>query len=260
MDVLIIFRLKVLKMSYIKRLSSSFYNESDIQLLCVHHAGGGASFFYPWAKYFNQNTAVSAIQLSGREELLLESPVHTMKEVIENIWPSFVNFIRQPYFLFGHSLGALICFELTQKAFINCLPLPKHLIVSACRAPHILSKRSNFHNISDVDLLNQLKGCNGISEELLNTKEFCDIFLPIIKADFSIAEYYLCSNIVQLPVNITALSGRDDPLVDSESIKSWEKHTSRKFNQVEFSGGHFFLKSSSIEVLQAIENIKKKID
>ncbi|MGH6679076.1 MAG: thioesterase II family protein, partial [Bradyrhizobium sp.] len=106
-----------------------------IQLVAFPHAGGGATAFYPLAGLLPEAIELRAVQLPGRETRLGEAPFTRLPPLIDALADALGDSLRVPYALFGHSLGALIAFELAREFRRRRLPLPRTLIVSGRRAP-----------------------------------------------------------------------------------------------------------------------------
>lgn len=228
-------------MKCVKLLGAESRDKSKPNLICAHHAGGGASFFYPWAKFFSDFN-VFALQLPGREELIHQHRANTMGEAIEMVWEAFESHTFEPYILFGHSMGALISFELARKAMNNSTTLPSKLIVSACRAPHKKLSRKPIHKFNDKDFINAIKSYGGLSEALSkNIDELKELYVPVLRSDFEIAENYINDQINIFPFDITVLHGNDDPSVELSSAREWKAYTNGSFVMNSFSGGHFYL-------------------
>ncbi|OJW52767.1 MAG: hypothetical protein BGO67_04770 [Alphaproteobacteria bacterium 41-28] len=158
---------------------------SKIRLFCFHHGGGSASTFYPWVTLLP--VEVVAIQLPGRETRYKEPLLESMKEVVPHILEDFKKYTEKPFVIFGHSVGALIGFELVRSLRRLRLSLPLHLVMSGCKAPHLPLGRRSLHDLPTPKLISELTIYNGIPSEILNgDPELLDLFFPIIRADFKI--------------------------------------------------------------------------
>ena len=115
------------------------------------------------------------------------------------------------------------------------------LLISASRAPHIPSVHKPIHNLPDKEFIEELLVYNGISEEILQTPEMIELFLPLLRADFSITETYPYIPSDPLPYAITVLGGFKDPKVSQADLEGWGKHTTAQFSMRIFPGDHFFL-------------------
>lgn len=228
---------------------------ANLRLICSHYAGGGASAFYQWQKYLPANIEVAAIQLPGRESRFGESLFNNMKDIINELCENFTSCLDKPFILFGHSLGALICFELTRKLQKQALLLPEHLILSGCKAPHIQRRRKAIHTLPDKEFIKELMQYNGMPNEILDCEEILNLFLPIIRADFTVSETYCYTDVDILPVNITAISGCHDSTVLEADMKEWSRYTCKNFSHFSLEGDHFFIKSAQEKLLDIIKAV-----
>src|SRR3990167_1065324 len=161
-----------------------------IRLFCFHHSGGGASAYYPWMAQLSPHIEMLAIQLPGRETRFAEPLNNNLKEIVAELSKSFTLYTDKPFFVFGHSLGALISFEFVKSIQQLYSVFPRHLIISGTKAPHLPFRMKHLNRLDDKTLKEELKVYNGIDEYILNNDEFLDLFLPIIRSDFSIYENY----------------------------------------------------------------------
>ena len=157
--------------------------------------------------------------------------------------------------LLGHSIGALIAFEFTRLLRKHRAPQPKHLIISGTKAPQVPFKRPIIHNLPDSALIEEIRKYNGIPNDILEDRELMSIFLPIIRADFSISETYQYTSEEPLKCPITALGGLSDTSFDQPDLFEWEKQTSSLFKYNLLEGDHFFIRSSYKEVIAIVNKL-----
>ena len=241
--------------------STSWYLAYDkkpyarIRLFCFHHSGGAASMYYPWIKGLSSNIELIAIQLPGREGRFTEPLTDNLTEILGILTEGFNSYQDKPFFIFGHSLGGLLAYQFTKSLYQRYSFLPKKLIVSATKAPHLPFRMKHMSKLDGEALIEELKVYSGIDENILNDNELLQIFLPIIKSDFSISETYRHKNSCPLSCDILALSGKDDKTVSEREAQAWSEYTSGKFKHLSFSGGHFFIKEHHEEILKLINQI-----
>lgn len=226
-----------------------------VNLFCFHHSGGGASTFYPWLDHLSPSIEMIAIQLPGRETRFTEKLINKLDEILENLSEGFNALKETPFFLFGHSLGGLLAYEFAKKVYENYSISPKHLIISARKAPHMPNRMQGLSTLRDESLKEKLKLYDGVDDKILHNEELLDIFLPIIRSDFSISEMYNNPEILPLPCNITHLSGKDDQTINQQEIMEWKKYTTRNFKSLTFNGGHFFIKNNQNDIIRYINDI-----
>ena len=215
------------------------------RLFCFTHAGGGASAYQLWLRTFPADIDVCIIQLPGREQRIREKPFtqfeHLLSALIEVLQP-YLYRPEIPYAFFGHSMGALISYGLTRAFVQQGKPLPTHLFVSAYRAPHLPLRGPVLHTLSETELVQFLLQLNGTQRELLENEELRSLFLPLLRADFSICETY--QHLIdreRLPCPITVFGGLQDQRVTSNDLEAWSKLTQADFELRMFPGEHFFI-------------------
>ena len=226
-----------------------------IRLFCFHHSGGGASSYYPWIDQLSHNIEMIAVQLPGRENRFSEPLNNSVEDIVAQLSKKFSVYTDKPFFTFGHSLGALISFEFIKAVHQSFSVYPHHMIISATKAPHLPFRMEHLSQLNDKTLKEQLRIYNGIDERILNNNEILDLFLPIIKSDFSIYETYNFSESKPFPCDILALSGMEDKTVTTEDILGWEKYTEGKFEHLSFPGEHFFVRDNQKRILEIINQL-----
>ncbi|MDR1057292.1 MAG: hypothetical protein LBL17_01800 [Coxiellaceae bacterium] len=231
---------------------------SKLNLICFHHAGGAASFFSGWQKDLPNLIQLISFQLPGREALHNHLFLNDFNEVIDKIISNKLIFTSKPYALFGHSLGAIIAFELARRLTTDAFPQPQCLIVSGNCAPN-LYKQEKFSHLSDnlfIKKMNEKYG--GISDEILYCQELLNFLLPRFRADFYLSENYSYSSSPALKIPIFVFTGINDVSVDRGEIFAWEQETNNECKIYEFEGDHFFISSARKQVLERINKILYK--
>lgn len=170
------------------------------------------------------------------EDAITELPV-LVKVLANELSP----YLHQPYYFFGHSMGALLSYEVTRNLAKKGKPLPKHLFVSGYHAPQLPGPNPPIHHLPDNDFINKLAKMNGTPSELLANREFLDLFLPSLRADFKMCETYSYIEGPELTCPITVFGGKHDPEASEEMLAAWEMQTSGGFAMQMFEGDHFYL-------------------
>lgn len=230
--------------------------EATLRLFCFSYAGSGASIFRSWSTQFpSSHVEMFAVQLPGRESRLKEPLVTHLVSLIQAITAAMLPYLDRPFALFGHSLGALIGFEVArQLRQLHCLD-PSHLIVSGRHAPHLPALTPPIHQLPDAEFVEQLRRYNGTPENVLQNRELMQLFLPILRADFTLNEAYIYTTADPLDCSISAFGGLQDQIVSQASLAAWREQTSRHFNLHMFSGNHFYLRNEQKKLLLTISDI-----
>lgn len=226
-----------------------------IRLFCFPYAGATSSIFREWINLLPSTVEVIGFELPGRGSRFNEPITSDLPLIIKALKADFLFFNQKPFVFFGHSLGTKIAYELCRAFSVNNTPLPKHLIVSGGRAPHLSWRKKMIHTLPDAQLIEELKTYNGIPSDVIKEPEILDLFLPVLRADFTISETYKYIPGSPLPIPITALGGNNDPKVSFEEILGWRMHTSKTFNHRILPGDHFFIKESQKQLLEIINGI-----
>lgn len=224
-----------------------------MRLFCFAYAGGSATEFLPWQAQLAPHIEVCGIQLPGRGSRWSEPPVTEMAPLVEAIARVIARHAEIPFALFGHSLGAMLAFEVARYCQNQALCLPVHLFASGCDAPPHFSD-PQWQDIDDRTFIEALRQLNGTPPELLEHDELMRLVLPMLRADFGLVAKYVYLSGPRLRVPITVLSGTSDEQVSSELLGDWEAETDAGFDQHRFEGGHFFIQERSAEIIACVKN------
>ncbi|WP_121614368.1 thioesterase II family protein [Mesobacillus foraminis] len=241
-------------------ICSSFYYYKSIanpvvRLLCFPYAGGSALAYRKWTQSLADEIEVCPVQLPGRENRMAEEPIRALPKLIallaDELEPAINSSI--PYAFFGHSMGALISYELAKEINKRSWKMPIQLFLSGKRPPQLSKKERPTYNLPEKEFIDELRKMNGTPEEVLGNKEIMDLFLPIIRADFEIVDTYQFDLSSPLSCPITAFGGLNDPLTQKEDLDSWKELTTSEFNIHLFPGDHFYLFEHEKKLLKAIQ-------
>lgn len=228
--------------------------QARFRLFCFPYAGAGASIFRTWLEDVPAEIEICPIQLPGRENRIKETPFTRLSPLIQTLAPLLRPYLDIPFAFFGHSLGALLCFELAREFRKQNFPSPAHLFVSGSRAPQIPDLDAPIHRLPEPKFLESLRRLNGTREEVLQNPELLQVFLPALRSDFAILETYFYATQERLDCPITAFGGMEDSKVSHEQLDAWRNQTSGEFKLQLFPGDHFFLHHHRKALLDAINN------
>lgn len=230
-----------------------------VRLFCFPFAGGGASSYRTWPAHLPADVEVLAIQLPGREERLPETPFRDVSDLVPVLVEVLTPWLDRSFALFGHSMGALVAFELARALRARGKPLPAHLFLSAhCgpRKPHCLPP---VEAMPDDELSRVLRRLGGSSDASLADDEVMQIVLPLIRADLTLCERYRYVPDEPLSCPISAFGGTLDDFVRRADLAGWRAETRAGFDLRMFPGGHFFLDRAKPRLLQAVADELSRI-
>jgi medium-chain acyl-[acyl-carrier-protein] hydrolase len=224
-----------------------------LRMFCFPYAGGNASIFRNWHIRLPNCVEVYGIQLPGRCDRFAEYPLTRMAEVVSKLGPALLPLLRGPFAFFGHSMGAILSFEAARWLQRTHQIYPRHLYVSGRRAPHIPDMDPPLHQLNQTDFIGRLSQLNGIPTEILASVEMLEVVLPVLRADAEVCETYQYVDDVPLRCPITAFGGKDDGDETLERMEEWCKHTTSHFRLHALEGGHFFIHSNELALLNILE-------
>jgi surfactin synthase thioesterase subunit/glycosyltransferase involved in cell wall biosynthesis len=206
------------------------------RLFWFPHAGGGASTQAMGLRYIG-------VRLPGRESRLAEAPFERMAPLVEALARAIEPYTAEPFAFFGHSMGAVVAFELVRALRRRGLPLPRILIASAARAPQF--RRNHVPPAASTE------------EELLASlnipQELAPAVLPALRADTTLYRHYVYAEDAPLDCPIRAYGGTEDPNIGTHHLEAWREQTTASFAMRLFPGGHFYLRESADALRRALE-------
>jgi surfactin synthase thioesterase subunit len=223
-----------------------------LRLFCFPYAGAGASAYRAWDNSLGAEVAVCPIQLPGRGTRLSEPPCTRLSRLVDALTDALLPQLGMPFALFGHSMGALIGFELARELRRRRGIEPVHLFVSAHRAPQLAPRESPIHQLPADAFVARLRRLNGTPPEVLDNAELMELALPILRADFELCETHVFRAAERLRCPISAFGGLNDSDVSPEDLAAWRSQTDGPFSLRMFTGDHFFLGDSSAPLLRAV--------
>lgn len=212
-----------------------------VRLFCFPYAGGRAAIYRNWPERLPPTVELWALEIPGRGGRLSEPPFTRMELLVKAIAPALLPFLDRPFAFFGHSMGAVIAYELARLLEREHGRPPGHLFVSGRRAPHLAEPRLHSYNLPDREFLEHLRHLNGTPEEVINNQELMQLMLPVLRADFELIQTYAYAQGAPLTCPLSALGGLEDRDVKRECLEAWREHTTARFALALFPGDHFFL-------------------
>lgn len=226
---------------------------ASARLFCLPFAGGGASVYRQWCNQLKESIEVCLIQPPGREDRHTEPAYTHSNQMAEAIIAQIRPLLDKPFAFYGHSLGALLAFEVARRLRAAELPAPSVLFLAAHRAPHLPLMRRIFYNLPDHELVAEIQRLNGTPAAILEDREMLRYWLPIMRADLQICDTYEFVAASPLSCAVVAYAGADDKAVPPERMQGWQDHTTGAFALHVFPGDHFFVRTAQAALLEALE-------
>lgn len=222
-----------------------------VRIFCLPHAGGGPAAFHHWPWTLAASIEVHVAQLPGRGARFGELPYTRMEPLLEALLVALRPLLDRPTAFFGHSLGALLAFEIV-RALRQDGTGTAHLFASACPAPQLLPRGETLHTLPRRQFLEALRRLKGTPPELIAEETFMDLMLPTLRADLALFETYEYKEAPPLECDLTVMGGGADPQVSADELEAWQRQARRRFNLHVFPGDHFYLNDARSDLLHLI--------
>ncbi|MEU1245013.1 alpha/beta fold hydrolase [Micromonospora parva] len=224
---------------------------AEVTLVCFPYAGGAASYFHPLSAALSPVVEVLAVQYPGRQDRRREQPIRRLDTLVDRLLPMLDGWSGRHLILFGHSMGAVVAFEVARRLEAAGAAQPAGVIVSGRRSPTQPGPRG-VHLLDDAGLIAEIRRVNGRAAELIVDEEMLRLSLPAIRADYAAVETHEHRPAPRLRCPVTAFTGAGDPLVTPDEAAAWADCTAGAFRLRVFDGGHFYIGSSLTAVSAAI--------
>lgn len=218
--------------------------KARLRLFCLPYAGGNASVFREWWQHLPRTVDVCPVELPGHGVRMAEEGYQYLPKLVGVLADGLGPYMDIPFAFFGHSMGALLSFELSRYLRRHDEPQPAHLFVSSHRAPQIPHPDPTMHTLPRDEFVERLTHLGGMPEGVLNQPDLLELMLPIIRADFAMCDTYEYSRETALACSISAFGGMEDPSVTRDQLGAWSEQTTSSFMLRMLPGSHFFINTS----------------
>ena len=228
--------------------------KAQFRLFCFSHAGGGLADYRRWSSKLPNGVTVDPVVLPGREQRMAETAFDRMEPLVDDLMTELFDLADEtPYALVGHSMGAWIAFEACRRLRDEGSPLPQKLVVIARRAPDIPAHLPALSALPETLFLGAVQDRYGaFPAALLDHPSLLRMFIPALRADFSVLDNYSYRDARPLPVPIVTIGATRDDTVSQDDLDGWQRHTTLPLEHVTLNGGHFLPREPQSGLLEAI--------
>ena len=223
-----------------------------LRLFCFPYSGAAAAIYYPWADTLPPTIEVCPVQLPGHGTRLSETLITRLAPLVDATAAALEPYFDRPFAFFGHSMGALLSFELARRLRHAGQSGPRALFVSGHGAPQLRDPNPPLHQLPEPEFIEKLRELNGTPEDVLHHVELLQLLTPILRADFAVCETYVYPQEPPLNCPLSAYGGLGDAYVSREELQAWHAQTTGAFNIRMFPGDHFYLNTARPYLLQAL--------
>lgn len=222
------------------------------RLFCLPYAGAGASIYRAWPGALRNAAEVWPVHLPGRERRLSDPAAETIENLATRTAKGIAAHLDRPFVLFGHSMGALICYEVARALRRLGLRQPDALMLSGYGGPHLPDNRPPIHALPDEAFKDAVAALDGTPRDVMDHDELMELLLPLLRADFKLVETYRHRSEAPLDVPIFVYAGRDDRDTPQEALEGWAHCTNRPVSITVFDGGHFYVRDHAKALMDQI--------
>jgi pyochelin biosynthesis protein PchC len=219
-------------------------------LVCLPHAGGAATAFVGLAKRLAPQFEVLAVQYPGRQDRRHEPCITDICALADAIQVALMPFAGRQLALFGHSMGALVGYELAQRLERDDDKRLLGFLASGRRAPS--SSRLEMAPTTDEEILADLQHLSGTDVRVLRDEGMLEIILPPLRADYGAVERYQPDPGDSIHCPTIVCVGDSDPLTTIAEAEGWRHHVDAPFQLRVFAGGHFYLNECEDDLAQLL--------
>ncbi len=228
--------------------------QARLRLFCFPYGGGGASVYATWQTGLPAGVELCPVQTPGRESRFAEPPVLRMPQMVDLLMEALRSYLDRPFALFGHSVGALMAFELTRRLRREGLRAPEWLFVSAHPSPGLPPRLPRVSHLPQAEFLRAMRGPYEMDPELLDQDDLMELIFPTLRADYELDETAAPARGDEPPLDLplSAFGGTGDPEATEAEIADWARHTAGPFRHRMLPGKHMFIHTSRDALLAEV--------
>ncbi|MGC9405044.1 thioesterase II family protein [Streptomyces sp. DZ1-3] len=223
------------------------------RLLCLPHAGGSAGFYLPLSHALSPLVNVLAVQYPGRQDRRGEPALRSIEPLADTLLRLLDPEDATPLALFGHSMGAVVAFELARR--LEADGRPASLLVASARRGPFLPPGPSFHHLGDAAILSEVRNLGSADALPPEHPALLQLALPALRADFEAVESYRATRAAPLSCPVVAMTGGDDPRVSPADARAWSDVTDASASLSVHPGGHFYLLDRTAEIARELRTL-----
>ncbi|MBB1242388.1 thioesterase [Streptomyces durbertensis] len=221
-----------------------------LRLFLFHHAGGSHLLYRDWVRHFPADWEVHLLDAPGRGRLSHLPACPDVESLVDFFRDEIVLAMDRPFAFFGHSMGGLAAYELTNRLAAEGLPEPVWLGLSARGAPRLHGEPENRHAMPDDELRRHLAAMGGTPPEVLADEDVWQLLSPMIRNDLRLVETWRPRpGTPPLRVPLSVFGGTEDVVVPPSRLTAWERHARRFLGLHLFEGDHFYFRDRTPEMV-----------
>lgn len=218
-------------------------------------AGGNKYVYRELQRHASDGVSLITLEYPGRGGRSCEEATKDLNSLSTDILQQIARFDPTPeYVIYGHSMGALIGWQVCRKIMRTEIQPPVRLIVSGMAGPSTLAwQKKQRYKLGKQKLLSEVKALHDDPSmiEVLENEDFFDFVEPIIRADFQATETFEYERSEMLTLPITVMTGTNEAWTPDE-VLTWRNETTNTVKFLSLPGRHFFIFQHSKTVYDTI--------
>ena len=218
-----------------------------VRLFCFPYAGGGTAVYHRWRPLIPNTVDLVPVSLPGHDGRLNEALYTDIKALANAIREDLSRFaLDVPFVLMGHSMGAVLAFELARSLRRHAHTMPRLMVLTGCPPPNLIVIKEPLHKLPDDELMNVLQTrYGGIPAVIRENPELWKLLAPPMRADFEMIDTYVYDDEPPLDTPWLVLGGTEDAAGPAAKIMDWRRHTTQDCSMRLLPGNHFFVFSGA---------------
>ncbi|MFY9821358.1 MAG: alpha/beta fold hydrolase [Thermoanaerobaculia bacterium] len=222
------------------------------RIICLPEAGGRAATFREWQNLLPSQIEMIPVELPGHGTRYRETPLTRISNAVSAIADE-LDLDQTPVSLFGHSMGALLAFELAWKLHESKKNIAA-LFISGYPAPHLPWSKPLISHYGQAEFGQALVDDFGANASLLSDSYILALAYPTLRADLEMLETYIFEPRGLFTFPISVFGGDQDQEASKLELQAWQEHTSGRFLLRMLRGNHNFIHDSRASLIIAIKN------
>lgn len=232
------------------------HSGADAKLFCFPYAGAGVSSYHTFCKSLPAHIIPFVVRLPGRETTRQQTPLTDINEIVARLAKAIRPALgKSPVFFWGHSMGALLAFEVARLLQDDLKPTC--LIISGHAAPQIPAplKPTPVVEMDDAQFVRLVQSYGGMPQAIIDNPDILQLVLPQLRSDLIALEGYRYVSGAPLDSDIFCVNGKSDHMVNRSKVMAWQEQTTGEFSSRWLPGSHFFINENRPALVQLISEV-----
>jgi surfactin synthase thioesterase subunit len=235
-------------------------DDPAVRLLCLPPAGGAAHLYRRWPGLLPADIGVVAVELPGHGSRMGEPPCTDLAELVGGeLLAQAEQLLDRPLVVFGHSMGAVVGFELCRALRRRRDWRPTGFVAAGCEAPSLLHTRDYAGRMTDAGVIRFLRDAGGTPASILDNPEFLDMLRPVVRADLGMLRDRVHEPDPALDCPVRVYLGALDATIDPAKARVWQQESSGDYAEQVFPGGHFFTQEAEAIVVARLRHDVRRL-